>query len=242
MLQKAVKVDFMIVQSESEALYLEDNLIKKHKPMYNSLLKGDNSYVYIKITPHPYPLVTTTRMRYNDGSLYVGPKHSTRELYKLMQFLRQFLRYRSCGLTVFKQGKICSDYHFGTCGGWCVYAKYAEKLTTHEDRESLEGKRTVARPALPIVNSSFVPVMTADDSVKANKDIQKTIVDFFSGKTKPLQEQILAQIHEAVDLQRFERAAQLRDVYQHMHTFTEKQTAVISDMVSGKMMKIIQME
>lgn len=94
MLHKAVKVDFVTVQSESEALYLEDNLIKKHKPVYNSLLKGDNSYVYIKITSDPYPLVMTTRFRHNDGSYYIGPKHSTRELYKLMQFLRQFLRYR----------------------------------------------------------------------------------------------------------------------------------------------------
>lgn len=50
MLQKAEKLDFMLVNTESEALYLEDNLIKKHKPIYNSLLKADNSYVYIKIT------------------------------------------------------------------------------------------------------------------------------------------------------------------------------------------------
>ena len=50
MLEKAIKLDFMLVTTESEALYLEDNLIKKHKPVYNSLLKADNSYVYIKIT------------------------------------------------------------------------------------------------------------------------------------------------------------------------------------------------
>lgn len=67
MLEKATKVDFVVVTTESEALYLENNLIKKHQPIYNSLLKADNSYVYIKITKDPFPLVLTTRMRTQDG-------------------------------------------------------------------------------------------------------------------------------------------------------------------------------
>ncbi|MBP6086212.1 hypothetical protein KA478_03340 [Patescibacteria group bacterium] len=71
MLSKATRVDFITVTTESEALYLEDNLIKKHKPVYNALLKADNSYVYIKITKDPYPLVFVTRRRINDGGLYL---------------------------------------------------------------------------------------------------------------------------------------------------------------------------
>lgn len=71
MLSKATKLDFVIVQTESEALYLEDNLIKKHKPVYNSLLKADNSYVYIKITKEAFPIVFTTRSRVNDGAVYI---------------------------------------------------------------------------------------------------------------------------------------------------------------------------
>ena len=71
MLAKATKVDFVIVNTESEALYLEDNLIKKHKPVYNALLKADNSYVYIKISKDQYPVVFTTRSRVNDGGIYL---------------------------------------------------------------------------------------------------------------------------------------------------------------------------
>jgi excinuclease ABC subunit C len=71
MLIKAKKIDFLIVKNESEALYLEDNLIKQHQPEYNNLLKADNSYVYIKITKEPFPQIFLTRKKINDGSLYI---------------------------------------------------------------------------------------------------------------------------------------------------------------------------
>jgi len=66
MLANANSVDFLIVKTESEALYLEDNLIKKHKPRYNNLLKADNSYVYIKITKEEFPQIILTRKKTKD--------------------------------------------------------------------------------------------------------------------------------------------------------------------------------
>ncbi|HCY20501.1 TPA: hypothetical protein DIC40_01275 [Patescibacteria group bacterium] len=71
MMQKAEKVDFIVVQNESEALYLEDNLIKQHLPEYNNLLKADNSYTYLKITKHEYPEIYLTRKKIPDGSTYI---------------------------------------------------------------------------------------------------------------------------------------------------------------------------
>jgi excinuclease ABC subunit C len=119
MLIKAKKVDFLIVKNESEALYLEDNLIKQHQPEYNNLLKADNSYVYIKITKESFPQtrlpvgqVFLTRKKINDGALYIGPKNNTIQLKKLLQYLRQVLKFRGCKTTQFKQGKLCSDYYF----------------------------------------------------------------------------------------------------------------------------------
>ncbi|MFA7284493.1 MAG: GIY-YIG nuclease family protein [Candidatus Absconditabacterales bacterium] len=127
MMHKAEDVEFMVCQSESEALVLESNLIKQHQPVYNRLLKGDNSYVYIKITSHPWPEVVLTRWRVNDGATYIGPKNNTMELRKLIQRLRQFLQYRGCKDSVFKQGQLCNDFVFGLCKGRCVYAKLGEK-------------------------------------------------------------------------------------------------------------------
>ena len=94
MVHKAERIEFIEAQTESEALYLEDNLIKKHHPEFNNLLKADNSYTYIKITNHLYPEVILTKRKYNDGSTYIGPKHNTRELKKLLQYFRQILQRR----------------------------------------------------------------------------------------------------------------------------------------------------
>jgi excinuclease ABC subunit C len=71
MLSKAQGFDFMITETEHEALILEDNLIKKHQPVYNRLLKADNSYVYIKITKSNWPQIFLTRQRTEDGSTYI---------------------------------------------------------------------------------------------------------------------------------------------------------------------------
>ena len=112
MLEKATKVDFLIVKNESEALYLEDNMIKQHKPFYNNLLKADNSYSYIRITKEQYPQIFLSKKRINDGSLYIGPKKDSIQLKKLLQYLRQILKFRGCKTAQFKQGKLCSDYYF----------------------------------------------------------------------------------------------------------------------------------
>ncbi len=120
MLEKATKVDFLFVKNESEALYLEDNLIKQHQPEYNNLLKADNSYVYIKITREKFPQIFLTRKKLNDWALYIGPKSDTIQLKKFLQYLRQILKFRGCKTTQFKQGKLCSDYYFWLCSGRCI--------------------------------------------------------------------------------------------------------------------------
>jgi excinuclease ABC subunit C len=233
MLSKATRLDFIIVHTESEALYLEDNLIKKHKPPYNSLLKADNSYVYIKITKDPYPMVFTTRSRVADGWVYIWPKHFTRDLYKLLQFLRQLLRYRGCTNSVFKQWKICSDYHFGLCKWRCVYARI---------QQATQAKKNNKDRTMEPVNAAFKPEMTYDDSIDENKQIVKMIVDFFGGKTKVVEDAILSQMNKAVEKHLFEHAAQLRDIYGGISRYTERQRVVIADLVTWKVMKIRKAE
>jgi excinuclease ABC subunit C len=71
MVSRATKVDFITVTNESESLYLEDNLIKQYKPPFNSLLKGDNTYIFVRITNEAFPQVLFTRKRKSDGSIYI---------------------------------------------------------------------------------------------------------------------------------------------------------------------------
>lgn len=123
MLQKAEKIDFLIVKNESEALYLEDNMIKQHQPFYNNLLKADNSYTYIKITKESFPQIILTKRRINDGSVYIGPKKDSIQLKKFLQYIRVILKFRGCKTNQFKQGKLCSDYYFWLCRGRCKLDK-----------------------------------------------------------------------------------------------------------------------
>lgn len=120
MLLKADHVDFFVVENESESLYLESNLIKKHLPPFNNMLKWANAYAYIKLTKHPVPQVFITRKKINDWAIYIWPKHNTRELKKFLQYLRQIIQYRTCPLQQFNQKKLCSDYYFGLCQGRCA--------------------------------------------------------------------------------------------------------------------------
>ena len=128
MVTKASKVDFFVVANESESLYLENNLIKKHKPFFNCMLKWWNGYTYIKFSDSDFPQVLTTRNKKNDKATYIWPKHNTKELKKLMQYLRTILKYRTCPNSQFKEWKICSDFYFWLCGGWCEKCKDKSEL------------------------------------------------------------------------------------------------------------------
>lgn len=127
MLNKAEDMEFISCQSEQEALVLESNMIKQHQPLYNRLLKWDNSYVYIKLSYHVFPQITLTRVKNDDGAIYIGPKSNTQELKKLLQVLRQYIQYRTCSDQQFGKGVLCNDYIFGICKGRCIYAQLDKK-------------------------------------------------------------------------------------------------------------------
>jgi len=130
MVNHAHKIDFHVVANETEALQLEDNLIKQHKPPYNRLLKDNNRYVYIKITNEQFPQIFIVKQRKNDKATYIGPKYHSKDLKKFLQYFRQLLGYRSCKATQFRQWKLCSDYYFGLCKGRCVYNSHNQQITT----------------------------------------------------------------------------------------------------------------
>jgi excinuclease ABC subunit C len=140
MLSKADDVEFLVCQTEQEALVLESNFIKQHYPPFNRLLKWDNSYVYIKITNHAFPQILLTRYRSDDGATYIGPKNNTQDLKKLIHFLRQFLQFRTCKDVQFRQGELCNDYVFGLCKGRCVYAKMEAKAKTNANSSGMVAK------------------------------------------------------------------------------------------------------
>ena len=126
LVSKIRDINYIVVESESDALLLENNLIKKYKPRYNILLKDDKTFPWICIKKEPFPRVFHTRNKINDGSEYFGPYTSMVMVRTLMDLIRQLYTIRTCRLNLspekIKQGKykLCLEYHIGKCLGPCV--------------------------------------------------------------------------------------------------------------------------
>ena len=118
-------IRFTVVNSEMEALLLENNFIKQYKPRYNILLKDDKTYPWICIKNEKFPRVFLTRKKVNDGSTYFGPYPSVMTAKTLLEMLRQLYPIRNCKL-ILRQENIknghyrpCLEYHIGNCKAPC---------------------------------------------------------------------------------------------------------------------------
>lgn len=220
MLHRAHNVEYISVHNESEALYLESNLIKEHQPPFNSLLKWDNSYCFIKIPKEDFPPILITRKRSEDGAIYIGPKHNRNNIKEFLQYLRQVLKFRTMKASIFRQGKLDSDFYFWLDKGWSVIAKL--KITNKNNNELI----AYAQQQWLIIDKTY------DEYRQEYADIIKQIVAFFRGNTKPIKQTILAHIDQAIASQHFERAAKLRDIYTKIDELAERQTVVVDQHIS----------
>ena len=126
MVKKIRDIKYSVVETESDALLLEDSLIKKFKPRYNILLKDDKSYASIVIKNEPFPRVLSMRQILNDGSTYFGPYTSGKSLYSILDLIKELYPLRTCTLNLSKANiqakkfKVCLEYHLGNCLGPCI--------------------------------------------------------------------------------------------------------------------------
>ncbi len=126
LVQKIERIEFTIVDSEQDALLLENSLIKQYKPRYNILLKDDKGYPYLVIKKERFPRVFSTWKKYNDGSIYLGPFTSKGTIREVLSFVKQFIPLRTCKLNLSKENidkqkfKPCLEYHLGNCLAPCA--------------------------------------------------------------------------------------------------------------------------
>ncbi|NIQ04666.1 MAG: excinuclease ABC subunit UvrC [Candidatus Korarchaeota archaeon] len=114
------KVDWIVTKNSLEALILENNLIKEHKPRYNIQLKDDKSYPWLKVTNEPFPAFIITRTKKKDGSKYFGPYGDVGALRRTLKFIRKIFPVRTCGRDISKEkSRVCLDYHIKKCSGPC---------------------------------------------------------------------------------------------------------------------------
>ena len=133
LVRKIMRIEHIVVATESDALLLENNLIKKYQPRYNILLKDDKSYPWICVKKERFPRVFLTRRMIKDGSLYFGPYTSMRTVHTLLDLFKELFPLRTCSYDLSFQNvqkhtfNVCLEYHFLNCQGPC------DEFQTEED-------------------------------------------------------------------------------------------------------------
>lgn len=126
LIRKISSINHLVVDTESDALLLENNLIKRHLPRYNVLLKDDKTYPWICISNEPFPKVFTTRTVRKDGSKYFGPYTSGKIWKNVIELIRSTYKIRTCNLNLTHDNieagkfKVCLEFHIGNCLGPCT--------------------------------------------------------------------------------------------------------------------------
>jgi excinuclease ABC subunit C len=134
-------IQYLVVDSELDALLLENNLIKKYQPKYNIALKDDKTYPWICIKKEAFPRLFSTRNLIKDGSKYLGPYANVKVMNTLLNLLKEIYQLRTCSLDLSpkkvaeKKYKVCLEYHLGNCQGPCVgnqmetnYQEYIDQI------------------------------------------------------------------------------------------------------------------
>lgn len=129
LVRQVVEIRHIVVDSETDALLLENSLIKSLQPRYNILLKDDKSYPWLVVRREPFPRVQSTRHLLRDGSQYFGPYGSVSMQHSVLEFIREVIPLRTCSLNLSPEavarGKygVCLQYHLGNCKAPCVGAQ-----------------------------------------------------------------------------------------------------------------------
>lgn len=161
LLRKTSDIRHIVVDTESDALLLENNLIKKHQPRYNILLKDDKTFPWICIKNEPFPRVFSTRNPVRDGSAYFGPYTSGLMVKTLISFIRQLYKLRTCTHNLTKSNieagkfKVCLEYHLGNCKAPCV-----GNQTDNEYHENIEQIRDILKGNISTVIDYLKKTMT----------------------------------------------------------------------------------
>ncbi len=144
MVSNIEEFEYIICDNELEALVLENNLIKKHKPRYNVLLRDDKTYPYICITNEKWPRIIKTRLPEKNGGTYFGPYSDVSAVNNMIDLLNSVYKTKKCSYKVFKKGfRPCLNYHIGQCDGICTskadHGAYMKRI--EEVSKFLKGKQ-----------------------------------------------------------------------------------------------------
>ncbi len=151
MVSLIARFEYIVTDSELEALVLENNLIKEHSPKYNTMLKDDKTYPYIKVTiSEPFPRILFARQMKKDRSKYFGPYTSAAAVKDTIELMNKLYKLRTCNRSLpqdIKKGRPCLNYHIKQCFGPC------------QGYISEEEYRTQVNKAMEFLNGNYGPIL-----------------------------------------------------------------------------------
>jgi excinuclease ABC subunit C len=167
LVSKIADFDLLVTDSEIEALILEANMVREHKPRYNVNLKDDKRYPYLKVTVNePFPRLLLTRRVKRDRARYFGPYTNVAAMRRTMKFLMRHFGLRSCNFEIpsstGRKYRVCLDYHIGRCAGACEGLETQEEYQKHVEAVLmfLSGRRN------DLVKSLYIRMTESSEEMK----------------------------------------------------------------------------
>ena len=193
LVKKIASIKHILVETETDALLLENNLIKKYQPRYNVLLKDDKTYPWICIKNEPFPRVFLTRNVIKDGSEYYGPYTSIKTARSLLSLIKELYPLRTCAYNLSKKNidtgkyKICLEYHIKNCKGPCEDLQSEDDYITDvkEIRNIIKGNFKTSLQRFESLMYDFADKMEFEEAQKiktkidhlANYQAKSTVVN-----------------------------------------------------------------
>jgi excinuclease ABC subunit C len=181
LVRKINRIAFTIVDTEIDAWLLENNLIKKHQPRYNVMLKDDKTYPWIVIKNEPFPRIFWTRKYIKDGSRYYGPYASVGMMHIILDMIRELFPLRTCNLSLTQENiakgkfKVCLEYQLGNCLGPCEGYQSEENYDQNlsDIKDILNGKIAVVTNRLKDQMNAAVQQMDFEGAHKFKVKLDK---------------------------------------------------------------------
>jgi excinuclease ABC subunit C len=180
LVKKIVTIKHIVVATETDALLLENNLIKTLMPRYNVLLRDDKSYPWICIKKEPFSRIFSTRRLVKDGSEYFGPYTSFKTVSTILELIKELYPLRTCNFDLSQSNiesmkfKVCLEYHIGNCKGPCEGFEPIENYQKQVDaiREILKGNFKESLKDFRKVMNDFAAEMHFEEAQKIKEKIQ----------------------------------------------------------------------
>lgn len=189
MVSRIANLSFIVVDSESDALLLENNLVKKYQPKYNILLKDDKTFPWICIKNEAFPRVFSTRNVVKDGSEYYGPFTSGLMVKTLLHLIRQLFPLRTCNLDLDfekisqNKYKVCLQYHIGNCKAPCIgeFSNEVYNINIKAIREIVKGNLSSVNIFLKDLMKQYAEVYDFENAQLIKEKID--VVEKYQSKT-----------------------------------------------------------